>query len=110
MPSLVAILNECYCPDFVNPSEIRFSTQCILADIPAGDCVPTIRCHKSTVADYMYDTTSKPETLGDVIDQIERMRDELFAIQKVLEKMEVAEPFGEQDAARIEKTEDDREL
>ena len=58
----------------------------------------------------MDDTTSKPETLGDVIDQIERMRDELFAIQKVLEKMEVAEPFGEQDAARIEKTEDDREL
>jgi hypothetical protein len=42
----------------------------------------------------MDDTTSKPETIGDVIDQIERMRDELLAIQKVLEKMEVAEPFG----------------
>ena len=53
---------------------------------------------------------SKPETIGDVIDQIERMRDELLAIQTVLEKMEVAEPFGEQDAARIERTEDDREL
>jgi hypothetical protein len=75
-----------------------------------GDCVPTIRCHKSTLADYMDDTTSKPETIGEVIDHIERMRDELLAIQNVLEKMEVAQPFGEQDAARIKKTEDDREL
>jgi predicted nucleic acid-binding Zn-ribbon protein len=42
--------------------------------------------------------TSKPETLGEVIDQIERMRDELLAIQTVLEKMEVAKRFAEQDA------------
>ena len=58
----------------------------------------------------MDDTISKPETIGDVIDQIERMREELLAIQNVLEKMEVAEPFGEQDAARVKKTEDDRRL
>ena len=57
----------------------------------------------------MDDATSKPETIGDVIDQIERMRDELLAIQNVLEKWEVAEPFEEHDG-RDQKTEDDREF
>ena len=81
-------------------------TQGSPANFSVVDCVPTICSQKSIVADYMDEdgAISKPETLGEVIDQIERMRDELLAIQKVLEKMEVAEPLGEQEEARIKKT------
>lgn len=38
---------------------------------------------------------SKPQTISEVIDCIERMRDELLDVQTLLEKMEVAKRFGE---------------
>ncbi len=40
---------------------------------------------------------SKPETVAEVIDRIERMRDELLQLQTFLEKNEVAKRFGEHD-------------
>jgi len=85
--------------------EIGVSTQRILATIPVADCVPTIRRQKSILADYMDGAMPKPETIAEVIDSIERMRNELLDLQTVLEKMEVVKRFGEQDAPRIKKTE-----
>ena len=40
---------------------------------------------------------SRPETIAEVIDRVERMRDELLHLQTFLEKMEVAKRFGKQD-------------
>jgi hypothetical protein len=37
-------------------------------------------------------TVKRPKTLGDVIDQIEKVRDELLAIQSSMETIESADP------------------
>jgi hypothetical protein len=75
-------------------------------ELPCGRLRTDHSLPKTVFLPVMDDASFKTETLGDVIDQIERMRDELLAIQNVLEKWEVAKPFGEQDAAGIKKTED----
>lgn len=38
--------------------------------------------------------SSKLKTLSEVIDQIERIRNELHGVQTLLEKMEMAKPSG----------------
>jgi hypothetical protein len=40
--------------------------------------------------------TNSPETISDLADELERIQQQLFAIQKVLEKMEQADTLVEQ--------------
>jgi hypothetical protein len=40
-----------------------------------------------------------PLTLGQIIDRIEQMREEMLMLQRSLEKMEVAEPPAPEDGA-----------
>jgi len=48
----------------------------------------------------MVPTVSKPKTMAEVIDRIERMRDELLDVQTLLEKIESTESLGKQDPPR----------
>ena len=47
----------------------------------------------------MAKTNDPPLTLGEIIDRIEQMREELLMLQRSLEKMELAEPAASEDGA-----------
>jgi len=53
----------------------------------------------------MVPTVSKPKTMAEVIDRIERMRDELLDVQTLLEKIESTESLGKQDLPQRTKDE-----